>query len=74
MESTLPITAATARRFLALRHFLAPPRSSPPGREGILTVFERFGSIQFDPLEVAGAGVSSGAFRNSNSFRVTASV
>ena len=54
MPPTLPIAPATARRFLALRHYLAPPRSLPPGREGILTVFERFGSIQFDPLEVAG--------------------
>ena len=26
---------ATARRFLALRHFLAPPRSLPAGREGL---------------------------------------
>ena len=51
---TLTIAPATARRFLALRHFLAPPRSLPAGREGILAVFERFGSIQFDPLEVAG--------------------
>jgi len=37
---TLSITPATARRFLALRHFLAPPRSLPAGREGILAVFD----------------------------------
>ena len=54
MAATLTITPATARRFLALRHYLAPPRSLPVGREGILAVFEQFGSIQFDPLEVAG--------------------
>ncbi len=54
MQAALTIAPATARRFLALRHYLAPPRSLPPGREGILAVFERFGSIQFDPLEVAG--------------------
>ena len=54
MLPTLTIMPATARRFLALRHYLAPPRSLPEGREGILAVFERFGSIQFDPLEVAG--------------------
>ena len=54
MQPALTITQATARRFLALRHFLAPPRSLPPGRDGILAAFERFGSIQFDPLEVAG--------------------
>ena len=51
---TLTITPTTARRFLALRHYLAPRRSLPAGRQGILAVFEQFGSIQFDPLEVAG--------------------
>jgi len=43
-----------ARRFLALRHFFAPPRSLPSGAAGILAVFERLGSIQFDPIEIAG--------------------
>ncbi|MDQ3120905.1 MAG: winged helix DNA-binding domain-containing protein [Actinomycetota bacterium] len=54
MPAAPTISPETARRFLALRHSLAPPRALPPGREGILAVFERFGSIQFDPLEVAG--------------------
>jgi uncharacterized protein len=48
------ISRAVARRYLVLHHFLAPPRSLPTGRPGILAVFERLGSIQFDPIEVAG--------------------
>ena len=36
-----------ARRYLALHHLLAPPRSLPPGREGILAVFDRLG---LDPV------------------------
>ena len=48
------ITAATARRFLVLRQLLAPPRSLPPGEDSVMRVFDRLGSIQFDPLEVAG--------------------
>ncbi len=48
------IPAAVARRFLVLRHLLAPPRSLPPGEDSVLRVFDRLGSIQFDPLEVAG--------------------
>jgi uncharacterized protein len=43
-----------ARRYLALHHFLAPPRALPAGPAGILAVFERLGSIQFDPIEIAG--------------------
>jgi uncharacterized protein YcaQ len=50
----LTIRPEVARRFLALHHFLAPPRSLPAGRDGILAVFERLGSIQFDPIEIAG--------------------
>ena len=48
------VSSATARRFLVLRHFLTPPRSLPPGPDSVLRVVERFGSLQFDPLEVAG--------------------
>jgi hypothetical protein len=53
---TQPLVVApeVARRFLVLRHFLAPPRSLPAGPEGVMQVFDRLGSIQFDPLEVAG--------------------
>jgi uncharacterized protein YcaQ len=45
---------ATARRYLVLRHELAPPRSLPTGTDGIRSVMARLGSIQFDPLAVAG--------------------
>ena len=48
------ISAATARRFLARRHFLAPARSLTPGLDGVREVFDRLGSVQFDPLAVAG--------------------
>jgi hypothetical protein len=54
MLAPLPVSRAVARRFLVMRHFLAPPRSLPSGPDGVLEVFRRFGSIQFDPLEVAG--------------------
>ncbi|HEY8845195.1 MAG TPA: crosslink repair DNA glycosylase YcaQ family protein, partial [Candidatus Limnocylindrales bacterium] len=48
------ISQDVARRFLAIHQFLAPPRSLPAGSPGILAVFERLGSIQFDPIEIAG--------------------
>ena len=47
------VAAEAARRFLVARHFLAPARSLV-GVEGVLEVFHRFGSIQFDPIAVAG--------------------
>ena len=49
-----PVSAAAARRFLVRRHFLAPPRSLPAGLDGLRAAFARLGSIQFDPLAVAG--------------------
>ena len=48
------LSRAVARRFLALRHFLTPPRSLPPEPASVMTVVDRLGSLQFDPLEVAG--------------------
>ena len=48
------VSAAAARRFLVLRHLLAPPRSLPAEPESVLRVIDRIGSLQFDPLEVAG--------------------
>src|SRR5262245_11584447 len=48
------IDAPTARRFLVTRQLLATPRSQPPGPEGVLGVVRRLGSVQFDPLAVAG--------------------
>ena len=49
-----PLSVAVARRFLVIRHFLAPPRSLPAAEESVLAVVDRLGSLQFDPLEVAG--------------------
>ncbi len=55
MTTPLTITAAHARRFLVRRHLLAPPRSLPAEPASVLTVMDRIGSLQFDPLEVPGA-------------------
>jgi uncharacterized protein len=51
----LAVAADHARRFLVTRHLLAPPRSLPPEAASVLTVVERLGLLQFDPLEVPGA-------------------
>ena len=48
------ISLQVARRFLAIRHLLAPPRALPPEPESVMAVVDRLGSLQFDPLEVAG--------------------
>jgi uncharacterized protein YcaQ len=48
------VTAEAARRFLVARHFLSPARSVAGGPDGVLEVFGRLGSIQFDPIAVAG--------------------
>ena len=50
----IDVSAAAARRFLVERHLLAPARSQSAGLDGVRAVFERLGSIQFDPLAVAG--------------------
>ena len=49
----MKVTAEQARRFLVARHFLAPARSLQ-GLDGVLEVFRKLGSIQFDPIAVAG--------------------
>ncbi len=57
MHASLPplsVTAEAARRFLVARHTLAPARSLERGPDAVLDVFRRLGSIQFDPLAVAG--------------------
>jgi uncharacterized protein YcaQ len=51
---TQHIDRAAARRYLVLRHLLAPPRSLPPGEDSVRCVFDRLGSLQFDPIDVAG--------------------
>ena len=48
------MTAEAGRRFLVARHFLAPARSLDGGTGAVLEVFGRLGSIQFDPIAVAG--------------------
>jgi len=50
----MKVTAEAARRFLVARHALNPARSLEAGPAGVLDVFRRFGSIQFDPIAVAG--------------------
>ena len=52
--AALKVTAEAARRFLVARHFLAPARSLAGGLDGVLEVFRKLGSIQFDPIAVAG--------------------
>ena len=51
---TYQISIAVARRFLAIRHLLAPPRALSATPESVLAVVDRLGSLQFDPLDVAG--------------------
>jgi hypothetical protein len=50
----MQVTAEAARRFLVARQLLAPARSLDGGPEAVLAVFRRLGSIQFDPIAVAG--------------------
>ena len=50
----LELSRDVARRYLALHHLLAPPRSLPAEPASVMAVFDRLGSIQFDPIDVAG--------------------
>jgi uncharacterized protein YcaQ len=50
----MDVAADAARQFLVTRQMLAPARSVEGGPDGVLEVFRRLGSIQFDPLSVAG--------------------
>jgi hypothetical protein len=54
MSQPRTIPREVARRFLVIRHLLAPPRALPPDEESVIAVVDRLGSLQFDPLEVAG--------------------
>jgi hypothetical protein len=51
----LAISAEVARRFLVRRHLLDAPRALPAAPSSVLTVVERLGSLQFDPLATPGA-------------------
>ncbi|HEY3334203.1 MAG TPA: crosslink repair DNA glycosylase YcaQ family protein [Candidatus Limnocylindrales bacterium] len=48
------VSRPVARRFLVLRHLLAPPRSLPAEPASVMRVVDRLGSLQFDPLDIAG--------------------
>jgi uncharacterized protein len=48
------VSAEDARRFLVARHRLAPARSLEGGPDAVLEVLQRLGSVQFDPIAVAG--------------------
>jgi uncharacterized protein len=50
----MAVAAEAARRFLVARQMLAPARSVDGRLDGVLEVFRLLGSIQFDPLSVAG--------------------
>ena len=50
----MQVSAEAARRFLVSRHFLAPARSLERGPDAVLEVIRKLGSIQFDPVAVAG--------------------
>jgi len=50
----LIVSRAAARRFLVRRHLLAPPRSLPAHPDSVKEVVGVLGSLQFDPLDVAG--------------------
>ncbi|MGZ6260920.1 MAG: winged helix-turn-helix domain-containing protein [Candidatus Limnocylindrales bacterium] len=54
MPDTPVLSGAVARRYLALHHLLAPPRAVQGGPDGVMAVIGRLGSVQFDPLGVAG--------------------
>ena len=54
MASVVEVSAETARRFLVARHALAPARAVKGERDGVVELLRRFGSIQYDPIAVAG--------------------
>jgi uncharacterized protein len=51
---SISVSARDARRFLVARHLLAPARAVEGRQDGVRAVFRRLGSVQFDPLAVAG--------------------
>jgi uncharacterized protein len=50
----LELSAEAARRFFLTRQMLAPARSIEGETDGVLKVLGRLGSLQYDPISVAG--------------------
>ncbi len=50
----MDVSAEAARRFLVARQMLSPARSIKGGPTAVLEVMRRLGSLQFDPIAVAG--------------------
>jgi uncharacterized protein YcaQ len=50
----MEVSAEVARRFLVARQLLLPSRSLVGGIDAVREFFRRFGSIQYDPIAVAG--------------------
>jgi hypothetical protein len=48
------VTSQDARRFLVTRHLLAPARSLQGRPDAVIDFLRRFGSLQYDPISVAG--------------------
>ena len=50
----MKVTSQDARRFLVTRQLLAPARALEGGPDAVLDFLRRFGSLQYDPISVAG--------------------
>jgi uncharacterized protein YcaQ len=50
----MKVSSQAARRFLVARQLLAPARSLEGGLDALRDYFRRFGSLQFDPIAIAG--------------------
>ena len=50
----MKVPAEAARRFLVARQMIAPARSVEGGLDGVRAVIRKIGSLQFDPIAVAG--------------------
>jgi uncharacterized protein len=50
----MEVAAEAARRFLVARQLLAPARALEGGPDAVLEFLGRFGSLQYDPIAVAG--------------------
>jgi len=50
----MEVAAEAARRFLVARQLLAPARALGGGPDAVLEFLRRFGSLQYDPIAVAG--------------------